>query len=279
MKIDVVAWGETIPGLSLKSGKGGETFTALAFRYSKPVAYTGPNVLEISQNSSTAQPSAPPPAITTPPPADTPAADAPAADAPAQLAAAIAAKRKDNPNLVALALLPSDSKHVTVLLAPATAGTFIAYVIDDDPAKLPLGRLRIHNLSPQFIAMRCNGTMLSKLHTKESVVVVPANGQVIYELAYQKDDDWVEQENNIATVRADEQAQLIVLQSGASFFTSTDGSRGGFLQTVVLRRSKNDLGTIAELDPATKAAVVARNLAQEAEAERKAHEKPAKPHE
>ena len=63
MKIDVVSWGETIPGLSIKSGKAGVPVTALAFRYSKPVTYVGPNILEISRNSATA-PAAPAAAAT-----------------------------------------------------------------------------------------------------------------------------------------------------------------------------------------------------------------------
>ncbi len=296
MKIDVVSWGETIPGLSIKSGKAGVPVTALAFRYSKPVTYVGPNILEISRNSATA-PAAPAAAATpaapeapadpedpaTPPPPATPAAPAAApnpaatADSAALLNAAIPAKRKDNPNLVALALLPSDSSHVTVLLAPAASGTYLAYVIDDDPSKLPFGRMRIHNLSPHYIAMRCNGSVLSKLHTKEAVVVEPKNHEVIYEMAYQKDGEWVEQENNIATVRADEQAQLIVLQSDATFFASNDGSHSGFLQTVILRRSKKDFGTLAEMDSAAKSAIVARNQAQEDAMERKMHKKPAAP--
>jgi len=309
MKIDVVAWGETITGLTIKSNKAGTPVTALAFRYSKPVTYSGPNILEISQtpegaalpgapaaahgtaprtaaphatapttDAATATPTATPPAD---PPTDAAPADAPAdatpADAAAQIPAALLARRKDNPNLVALALLPPDSKHVTVLLAPAAAGTFLAYVLDDDPSKLPFGRMRIHNLSPHFIAMRCNNATVSKLHTKDTVVVAPKNREVIYELAYQKDGEWVEQENNLATVKDDEQVQLVVLQSNATFFASTDGSRAGFLQTVVLRRNKNDLGVLTELDAATKAAIVARNLAEEEAAERKANHKPAAP--
>jgi len=268
MKIDVVSWGETIPGLTLKSNKAGTPVTALAFRYSKPVTYAGPNILEISQKPEGApQPGAPIAAPTAVP------AAAPA-DA-ASVLAAILTRRKDNPNLVALAPLPIDSKHVTVLLAPGAAGTFMAYVLDDDPSKLPFGRLRIHNLSPIFIAMRCNNATVSKLHTKDAVVVAPKNREVIYELAYEKDGEWVEQENNLATVKDDEQVQLVVLQSDATFFASTDGSRSGFLQTVILRRSKDDLGALADLDAATKAAIVARNLAQEEAAEHKGHSKPA----
>ena len=256
MKIDLVAWGESIPGLSLKAGRGGEPVTALAFRYSKPLAYTGPCVLEISQVSGTAPQAA--------------------ADATAQIPAELLARRKDNPNLVALAHLPGGSKHVTVLLAPAVGGTFLAHVLDDDPTKLPFGRLRIHNLSPDFIALRCNNTTTSKLKPKEAVVVEPKNQEVIYELAYQKEGEWVEQENNLASVKEDEQVQLVVLKSEASFFTSNDGSRSGYLQTVILRRSKTNVGVLAELDTATKTTIEARGKAQEEEAERNARRKPAR---
>ena len=285
MKIDVVSWGETIPGLTIKSNKAGTPVSALAFRYSKPVNYSGPNILEISQTSqgaalpgtpATAPKATPKPATADAPPAAPADANAPA-DAASQIPAAILARRKDNPNLVALALLPADSKHITVLLAPAAAGTFLAYVLDDDPSKLPFGRLRIHNLSPHFIAMRCNNSTVSKLHTKDAVVVAPKNREVIYELAYEKDGEWVEQENNLATVRDDEQVQLVVLQSEATFFASADGSHSGFLQTVTLRRSKRDLGVLAELDTAAKAEIVARHLAEEEAAERKAHSKPTTP--
>ena len=258
MKIDLVAWGESISGLSLKAGKNEHPATALSFRYSKPVAYAGSNILEISRN--------------------TDAASQPAgADANADILPAIAARRKDNPNLVALAMLPSDSKRVTVLLAPASGGTFTAYVIDDDPSKLPLGRMRIHNLSPFPIAMRCNNESVSKLQTKQAVVVEPKNREIIYELAYQKDGEWVEQENNIATVRETEQAQLIVLKSDATFFTSRDGSRSGFLQTVILRRSKDDGNALAEVSPAEKAALKAKGLQEELEMEKAATRKRPRP--
>ncbi len=259
LKIDMVAWGETIRGLSLKSASGGSPVTAYAFRYSKPISYSGPNVLEIFQT---------PPAGAAPQPV--------AKGADANISPELAARRKDKPNLVALALLPTSSTRVTVLLAPAAAGTFQAYVVDDDPSRLPLGRLRIHNLSPLVIAVRCNGDKAAKLQTKQAVVVEPKNNEVVYELAYEQDGEWVEQENNIATVRDDEQAQLVVLRSDASFFVSSDGSRSGYLQTVILRRSKTDYGVLTELTDAEKKALHEANLREEAEMEKRATQKPAR---
>lgn len=241
MKIDFVAWGETISGLSLKSASSDSTITALSFRYSKPVSYSGPAVMEIHQKSGSGSPQA-----------------AAGVDAATGIPQALAERRKKEPTLVSLVPLPAGASHVTVLLAPAAGGTYQPYVINDDPSKLPLGRLRIHNLSPYPIAMRCNNKTGGELKTKGSMLVQPQNREVIYELAYQNEGEWVMQENNITTVNDDEQAQLVVLKSDANFFTSQDGSTSGFLQTVVLRRSKSAMGDMPELAEGEKKALLDR---------------------
>lgn len=241
MKVDLVAWGESISGLSLKSASSDKTLTALSFRYSKPVSYSGPAVMEIHQNAGSGNPQ--------------PAAGA---DAAAGIPQALAERRKKDPTLVSLVPLPAGASHVTVLLAPAAGGTYQPYVINDDPSKLPLGRLRIHNLSPYPIAMRCNNKTGGELKTKGSMLVQPQNREVIYELAYQNEGEWVMQENNITTVNDDEQAQLVVLKSDASYFASQDGSTSGFLQTVVLRRSKSAFGDLPELTEGEKKELLER---------------------
>lgn len=117
------------------------------------------------------------------------------------------------------------------------------------------------------------GEKAAKLETKQSVLAKPKSNEVIYELAYEKDAAWVEQENNIVAVKEEEQAQLMVLQSDASFFTSSDGSKSGFLQTVVLRRSKIDYGMLTELTAAQKKEIHEANLKEEAEMEKRATQK------
>jgi hypothetical protein len=90
--------------------------------------------------------------------------------------------------------------------------------------------------------MRCNGKTQKELKTPDSFIVDPnSTREVIYELAYDNKGKWQMQENNLIPVPQDEQVPLIVLKSDADFFTSSDGSRSGFLQTVTLRRpSKED---------------------------------------
>jgi len=218
MKLDVVAWGADIPGLTFKAGGKGEPITALAFRYSKPVNYSGAALLQIHQD---------------------PAAAAEATEGSqntAPIPAELAKLRATDPTVVALAKLPAGSRRATVLIAPAQAGTYQTFVIDDDPSKLPYGKLRVHNYSPFKIAVRCNGKEGMEMKTKDSFLAEPKDGKVIYELAYDKQGAWKRQENNLIPVGEEEQVQFIVLKSDADFFTSSDGSRGGFLQTVVLRR-------------------------------------------
>ena len=227
MKIDLVAWGDTIDGLRIHADGTDRNVTALAFEYSKAVAYAGSNILEISRDASAAaNPVAPPPAAK-------PAAQAGAAKPPLS---ELDQRRLKNPDLVALAWLPAGSTRVTVLIAPGANGTYQTQVIDDDPGKLPAGRLRIHNYSPIPIAIRCNRKDTVELKPHQSTVVAPLDQGVIYELAYLKDRKWEMQENNRIRVAAAEQVQLVILRSDAGYFASSDGSCGGFLQTVVLRR-------------------------------------------
>jgi hypothetical protein len=143
--------------------------------------------------------------------------------------------------LVALARIPSGCTRATVLLAPNGDGTFQAMVVDDNPTKLPPGKLRVQNLSPYTIAMRFNGRGAAPMELKrnQSTVVDAPGQQVIYELAYKLGEEWKFQENNIIEVRGDEQTQMIILRSDNRFFLSSDGAAGGFLQNVVLRRRAN----------------------------------------
>jgi hypothetical protein len=245
LKIDLVAWGDEIKGLSFKPGAGKESVTALSFRYSTPVTYSGPVLMEIYKTGG--ENTEPEVEMTEDDkahqlmpllPEDVnpePGANA----APKQgLALELEMRRKKAPTLVALAALPaSGCSRATVLLAPSSEGTFTAYVIDDDPSKLPMGKLRIHNLSPFAVLLRCNGKQGKELKTRESFIAPAENQQLIYELAYKEGTEWTMQENNIIPIRATEQAQMIVLKSKNSFFLSSDGSSGGFLQMVTLRRS------------------------------------------
>lgn len=242
MRIDVVAWGSDISGLSFKKGESNGEITALAFRYSEPIAYSGPAVMEIYKTGGDSiakiemteeqkEHELIPLIVEETPPA-------PGEAPPSPLAAELEKRRKDNPNLVALATLPGPScKRATILLAPAANGTYIAYVIDDDPSKLPPGKLRVHNLSPYEINIRCNGRDAKELKTRNSHIFPAANNTIIYELAYKLENEWIVQENNILSLDPEEQIQMIILKSRNQFFLSAEGAAGGFLQLVTLRRS------------------------------------------
>jgi hypothetical protein len=242
MKLDIVAWGDAIGGLSLGTVSKEGNITALSFRYSKPVAYSGPALIEIHKNGDGDAKEKYEPSeedlqheLMPLKPEET-AADK---DAPAKqgLVLELEKRRKKSPTLVSLAALPSACSRATVLLAPAADGTFIAYVIDDDPSRLPIGQLRIHNLSQYPVAMRLKDQPTKEIKTRQAVVVPVSNEQISYHLAYQLDGEWKFQEHNFMQVFAKDQTQMIILKSKNPFFLSADGSSGGFLQVVTLRRS------------------------------------------
>jgi hypothetical protein len=243
MKIDLVSWGDAIKGLSLKTAESKGGLTAQSFRYSQPVSYSGPAILEIYRGGSGAEEPVPEPTaddlahqLMPLPPVDEKVEAGDKKLEKTGLALELEKRRKKAPTLVSLAALPSGCSRATVLLAPADGETYTSYVIDDDPSKLPPGQLRIHNLSPLEILVRCNGKQQKELKTRESFISPAENQQIIYELAYKAGDEWKMQENNIIPIRENEQTQMMILKSKNSFFQSTDGSSGGFLQIVTLRR-------------------------------------------
>lgn len=241
MQLDFVAWGDDVHGLKV-AGHDEREFTARSFTYSDTVPYRGPRLLEIHTTGAGA-----PPDDYQPTAEDLAHALVPLevgrtdgsgerAEPRDAVARELERRREEEPGLVALAMLPADSRRATVLLAPARDGTYRAYVINDDPATLRPGQLRVHNLSPYPVAMGAGGRPPAEIRTQGSHTIAADSGQVIYELAYQRDGQWIPQEHNIIPVRPNEQTQMIILRSGHHFFLSGDGSTGGFLQAVVLRR-------------------------------------------
>jgi hypothetical protein len=226
-KLDIISWAETISGLRLKEGGGGKDFTAKAFEYSEPIAYTGSSILEILQTTQPGNAGA-----------SVPKGPVIAKDPKVPLTE-LEKRRLENPSIVALASLPAGSTRATVLMAPATGGTYNTFVIDDDLAKLPLGKVRFHNYCKFPVAFRCHGKVFKELKPKETAIFEPINGQIFYRLYYWMGGEWVLQNSNSVEASDTEQVQLVALQSEAAFFTSSDGSRAGFVQTVTLRRKKS----------------------------------------
>lgn len=239
MKIDLVAWGDGIPGLSLRPANKSNEVMAFPFSYSKAVPYSGSSMLEIFQNHGAdthiANVMGPEDGIVSMPiiPEET-------ADKSEKLAVPPMLRdlRKKKPDLVALAVLPVGSRRATVLLAPGPDHTFQTFIIDDDPEKLPFGKVRIHNLTVLPITIHCKGGKTYELKPRATVVASPENRYIFYELAYKEGDEWKVLKNDMLRVAEDEQAQMVVVKSSNKHFMSSDGSMGGALQVVVLRRTK-----------------------------------------
>ncbi|MDB6079345.1 MAG: hypothetical protein JWO82_3092 [Akkermansiaceae bacterium] len=245
--LDFVAWGEDLSGVEIAEGTQHVPATALAFRYSQPVKYNGSQVLSIYWNKGNAPapppPPAPPKGAPTPPapaPVAPPKGTAPTGAGDEKISDELAKRREKEPTLAAIVPLIAGATQMTILLAPGPQNSFRCYVIDDEPTRFPWGKIRVHNYAAIPIGVRMNQGKMTPLKNQESLIApTGADGSLVYELAYPKDGKWKMQENNVLQVKPDEQVHFIVLQSDASFFRSSDGSKGGFLQSVTLRRQKN----------------------------------------
>jgi len=252
-RVDLVSLSETIPGLYLGKKKS-KHVSALAFRYNTTLRYKGDRIIEISQANSNSQPKEElsdidkkhelkPLTGNQQPKAKINSND--------KIALAIAKRRKKKPDLVALATIPKGSRHVTILLAPADNNTYLATVINDDPTKLPYGKMRVHNLCKHPISLRFSKRKKpSIIPPKKYIRIAPeANKTLTYLLAYPKNKKWKIQERNIINIPPDEQVQMVILRSRSSFFVSGDGSRSGRLQIAVLRRKKHTTPNLDSTNP------------------------------
>lgn len=238
MMIDVVAWGQDIQGLSLgKPSTEDGVIHAHSFCYGKPVKYQGSRLLAIYQSEvakeqagdiseeeekTLARPLIP--------------IETKANPIEGGIPKLLAERRKLEPNLVALVELPADSRQITLLLAPGAKGTFFGHVMDDDPTRFPAGRLRVHNLSSYELSLQIGEDENKNLKPQE-VFAVETNGKfVTYRLAYFFEDKWKMQASNVLPLHPNEQCQMVILRSNNEVFLSSDGSRSGFMQMVILRR-------------------------------------------
>lgn len=251
MHIDFISWGEDIEGLEVRERKGSTPVNALAFRYSEPLEYSGPQILALALGQSGEveakekaeahedwQRSMKEEGIGDPDALLAPRAFAEAAKAAdGEIPSALAEARKEYPGLAALVMLPANSSRVTILLAPGPDRSLVPHVFDDDPARQPPGKIRVHNFSPYPISLRTSSGKSRELDPGKNFIAPAPGSTFAYELAYKIDGAWKIQENNLVAVRPNQQIHMVVLRSGSSFFSSSDGSRGGFMQTALLRRS------------------------------------------
>lgn len=248
MRIDFVSWGEDLSGLEVRSGNRAAPAKALAFRYSEAFDYSGPQILtlalgegsdeaarEIAEAYEARRRSDKAEGLEVPDSPFVPREATKAADG--EIPKALALAREKDPALAALVKLPAASRRITILLAPGPDRSLIPHIFNDDPSRHPPGMVRVHNLSPHPVSLRTASGMAKELAPGKSFLS-PAPGETFaYELAYQANGAWNIQENNLISVRPTDQMHMVILRSDASFFSSSDGSRGGFMQTAFLRRA------------------------------------------
>ena len=245
MKINLVAWGNDITGLSLEKPSGDNT-TAESFAYNETLKYAGPQLLAIYQQDvkqkkpDFSEEDADDPGMIRPPEPEKKEERIDITKAKDPITKLLLKRKIEEPKLVCLVKLPTNTKHVTILLAPATQRTFQPYVIDDNPRDLPAGALRVHNLSRYPVRVeQLNGPQKKQLKPKGNFLFGPdKRSRFRYEISYEKGNDvWEAATNNEVRLPKNQKTQLVVLQSNNDFFLSSDGTKSGFLQVVVLKRT------------------------------------------
>lgn len=255
MQIDFVAWGDDIKNLSCGKSHDRKQFDALAFRYSEPIDYRGPAVLELHRSASSGANDADeatreqalrdqqalqnPSAKQKPSPQSKSPQSAQhntIVDKKSALHRELEKRRETEPTLLALIPLPPAVRRVTILLTPLTAELYRGFVINDDPSKLPFGKIRIHNLSSNLIGIQQQGKKLIELPSGTFAMAEPIRGQFVYELSYREGKNRRIQENNLLRVPEREQCQMFIVESDHVFFQASDGTRNGKYQVVILRR-------------------------------------------
>ncbi len=248
MLLDFVAWGKDLSGVEVLDGKSGTPVTAQAFRYSKPFKYVGPQTLSLAlsadfENAVKEQAEIHESQLRENKTEGIDSSDRPSVQNTTsevkgdKIPAVLALAREKNPSVAALVSLPADSRRVTILLAPGPQRSLIPHVIDDDPSRHPLGKIRIHNLSKYPISLRTNSKNYQELLPAKNFIASAPDGILAYELAYQIEGKWKVQENNLINIGNSDQLHMVVLNNTSSFFTSSDGSKGGFMQVLFLRRT------------------------------------------
>jgi hypothetical protein len=252
-KVDLVAWGQQIDGLSLGTS-GGATHKALSFTLTKSISYNGPALMEIHQAGASLP-------------------DVAAGQKLANIPPALLERRKKSPTLVALAPIPQGARRVAVLLAPASGGFYQAYVINCDPTNMPVGKLAVLNLSAYKIQLQFSTNPKPQvLGTNAMLVAEPKDEFISYQLDYLEGEMWTTQENNILPVSKEDQTLMVVLKSSSELFRNSFGGARGFLQIVTLRRSPREATEVVEITRAEQEAA-----RKQAEIDNKAMDEAAKP--
>ncbi len=248
MQIDFVSWGEDISGLEIRDGEIVIPVKALAFRYSESLEYSGSQILALGfgHKDGTAKKEnmeAPDRWRGASKESETVVSEATSGSKKdhqvlsSEIPSHLAKARETDPSLAALIMLPTNSRRVTILLAPGPDRTLVPHVLDDDPSRQPLGMVRVHNFSPHPISLNTSDGKSKGLDPGKNFISPAPGSTFAYELAYQINGVSKIQENNLVSVSSDELIHMVVLRNNSSFFSSSDGSRGGFMQVALLRRN------------------------------------------
>lgn len=110
------------------------------------------------------------------------------------------------------------------LLVGESGGKYNVSVVDDNQDDFPPGQVRLYNVTPYRMAIRCNKTTTIALNPNECrIVQAGVDEELTVEPAYEINGKWRKLVSKRIAARSGYQATHFFLQSGSNYFRSMDG--------------------------------------------------------
>lgn len=209
IRFRAIGWAGDSTTLVFKQNGKWTRLKAPLFSYSEPYQYQGPSNLELF----TAEP-LPPPVITL------------------DGTGGFSVNENTKPDVIHVApdAVPAVSVSIdprirrATLLVGESGGKHNILVIGDNEDDFPPGQVRLYNVTPYRMAIRCNKTTTITLNSNEChVAQAGSNEELTLEPAYEINGKWKKLVSKRIAARRGYQATHFFLQSGSNYFRAMDG--------------------------------------------------------
>jgi hypothetical protein len=118
---------------------------------------------------------------------------------------------------IAEVTLPEKTSQVLFVFSPQADGTATVQALDDTQETMPRGSARLYNATSIPVAIRCNQDT-SVLSPNQQKIVALAPPQVVVQMAYQKQGQWVRGGGNVFPTDNDLRQTIFIVTSDSDVF-------------------------------------------------------------
>ncbi|MBW8782501.1 MAG: hypothetical protein JF599_11520 [Verrucomicrobia bacterium] len=118
---------------------------------------------------------------------------------------------------IAEVTFPEKTSRVLLVFSPQADGTAKVQALDDTPETMPRGSTRLYNATAMAVAIRCNEDT-SVLPPNQQKIMPLAPPQVVVQMAYQKQGQWVRGGGNVFATDSNIRQTIFVVTSDSEVF-------------------------------------------------------------